>query len=161
MILLPREGRAYHHRFEADNSGYPDGVAGLLDNLWILCPTWISSSSIDALMPKVKVTYDTIRRLALALPNVEEGTSYGTPALKVKGKLFVRLHDDRDKIVLKMPFDRREEMMAEDPETYFITDHYRNYPWVLVSLAKVRVDALPDLLNIAYREASPTKKPRV
>ena len=70
-------------------------------------------------MPKVKVTYDTIRRLALALPNVEEGTSYGTPALKVKGKLFVRLHDDRDKIVLKMPFDRREEMMAEDPETIF------------------------------------------
>ena len=66
-------------------------------------------------MPKVKVTYDTIRRLALALPNVEEGTSYGTPALKVKGKLFVRLHDDRDKIVLKMPFDRREEMMAGRP----------------------------------------------
>jgi hypothetical protein len=118
-------------------------------------------SSPDALMPKPKVTYDTIRRLALQLPKVEESTSYGTPALKVRGKLFVRLHDDRDKIVLKMPFDRREEMMAGDPETYFITDHYRNYPWVLVSLANVQVDALRDLLNIAYRTASPTKKPRV
>jgi hypothetical protein len=112
-------------------------------------------------MPNLKVTYDTIRRLALTLPHVEEGTSYGTPVLKVKGKLFVRLHDDGDKIVLKMPFDRREEMIAEDPETYFITDHYRNYPWVLVSLEKVRADALPDLLNVAYRSASPVKKRRV
>ena len=100
-------------------------------------------------------------RLGLALPNVEEGTSYGTPALKVNGKLFVRLHQDLDKIVLKMPFDRRDEMMEADPQTYFITDHYREYPWILVSLARVRADALPDLLNIAYRTASPAKKRRV
>ncbi len=112
-------------------------------------------------MPKPEVTYDPIRQLALALPGVEESTSYGTPALLVKGKLFIRLHGGRDKIVLKMPFDRREEMIAEDPETYFITDHYRNYLWVLVSLAQVHADALPDLLNIAYRVASPAKKPRV
>jgi len=107
------------------------------------------------------VTYDVVRRLGLALPNVEEGTSYGTPALKVNGKLFVRLHQDLDKIVVKMPFDRREEMMEADPQTYFITDHYREYPWILVSLAQVRADALPDLLNIAYRAASPAKKRRV
>ena len=107
------------------------------------------------------VTYDTVRRAGLALPNVTEGTSYGTPALKVNGKLFVRLHQDLDKIVVKMPFDRRDEMMAADPETYFITDHYREYPWILVSLSKVREDALPDLLKIAYREASPAKKRRV
>lgn len=112
-------------------------------------------------MPKERVTYDTVRKLGLALPSVEESTSYGTPALKVKGKLFVRLHDDRDKIVLKMPFDRREEMMADDPKTYFITDHYRDYPWILVSLEHVRAEALPDLLNIAYRAASPARKRRV
>lgn len=107
------------------------------------------------------VTYDTVRRLGLKLPNVEESTSYGTPALKVNGKLFVRLHQDLDKIVVKMPFERREEMMEADPKTYFITDHYREYPWILVSLEHVREDALPDLLNIAYRAASPAKKGRV
>ena len=112
-------------------------------------------------MKKQPVTYDTVRRLALTLANVKESTSYGTPALKVKGKLFVRLHQDLDKIVVRMPFDRREEMIAADPETYFITDHYREYPWILVSLARVHADALPDLLNIAYRSASPPKKPRV
>ena len=113
-------------------------------------------------MPKTGVTYDTVRRLALALPNVEEATSYGTPALKVSGKLFVRLHQDLDKIVLKMPFDRREEMMAADPQTYFITDHYAEHPYILVSLARLPADALSDLLNLAYRAAaSPAKKRRV
>jgi len=112
-------------------------------------------------MKKPRVTYDTVRRLGLALPGAEESTSYGTPALKVKGKLFVRLHQDLDKIVLPVPFERREEMMAADPETYFITDHYREYPYILVSLARVQPDALPDLLNLAYRTALKPKKRRV
>ena len=112
-------------------------------------------------MKHARVTYDTVRRLGLKLPHVVESTSYGTPALKVKGKLFVRLHQDLDKIVLPMPFDRREEMMAAEPETYCITDHYREYPYILVSLARVQADALPDLLNIAYRTALTAKKRRV
>lgn len=112
-------------------------------------------------MRKNGVPYDTVRQLGLKLPNVEEGTSYGTPALKVKGQFFVRLHQDLDKIVVRMPFDRRKEMMEGDPETYFITDHYRDYPAILVSLAHVRVEALPDLLNIAYRAASQPKKRHV
>ena len=62
---------------------------------------------------------------------------------------------------MKTPFDRRGELMAVDPETYFITDHYLDYPWILVSLSNVREDALPDLLKIAHREASPVKKRRV
>jgi len=111
-------------------------------------------------MKHTPVTYETIRRLGLTLPNVEESTSYGTPALKVNKQLFVRLHQDLDKVVFKMPFDRREELMAGDPETYFITDHYRDYPYVLVSLANVREEALRDLLNTAYRAALHTKKPR-
>jgi hypothetical protein len=112
------------------------------------------------LTKKSRVTYDTVRRLGLALPKVEEGTSYATPVLKVKGKPFVCLHRDLDKIVLKMPFERREELMEADPETYFITDHYRDHPWVLVKLAKVHPDALPGLLKIAYRAASAAKKRR-
>jgi hypothetical protein len=101
-----------------------------------------------------KVTYDMIRRIALKLPNVEEGTSYGTPALKVKKKLFVRLREEGDAIVLKMPFDQREELIAAEPETYYITDHYREYPWVLVRLAAVNADVLSDLLRTAHRAAS-------
>jgi hypothetical protein len=105
-----------------------------------------------------RITYETVRRIALAFPHVEEGTSYRTPALKVKGKLFVRLREDPDSLVIKMPFDQREELMAADPETYYITDHYRDYPWMLVHLSKVRADALHELLQIAYRSASPAKR---
>lgn len=108
--------------------------------------------------PAERVTYDTVRRLALALPNVEEGTSYGTPALKVKGSLMVRLREDLDSLVIKMPLDQREELMAADPETYYITDHYRDYPWMLVRLSNVRMDAIADLLQIAYRAAAPSKR---
>ncbi|MGH9747826.1 MAG: MmcQ/YjbR family DNA-binding protein [Candidatus Acidiferrales bacterium] len=107
------------------------------------------------------VTYDTIRRIGLEFPNAEESTSYGTPALKVRGKLFVRWRedDDPDTIVVKMPFDQREELMAAEPGTYFITDHYRNYPWILVRLSKIHPDAIHELLQIGYREALPVARP--
>ena len=91
--------------------------------------------------------------MALQLPNVEEGTSYGTPALKVKGKLFVRLREEGDAIVLRTTFEQRDGLMADDPNTYYITDHYREYPWVLVRLAAVRPDVLAELLQIAHRTA--------
>lgn len=98
--------------------------------------------------------------MALTFLDVEEGTSYRTPALKVKGKLFVRWRTeaDPDTIVLKMPFDQREELMAGAPETYFITDHYRNYAWVLVRLSKLHPDALHELLRIGYSNALAPKR---
>ena len=106
------------------------------------------------------ITYETVRRLGLALPNAEEGTSYGTPALKVKGQLFVRLKEDGDSIVIRMPLDQREAMMNEDPEKYYITDHYREYPYMLVRLSKVTEGALRELLQISYRAALASKRRR-
>jgi hypothetical protein len=97
------------------------------------------------------MTYDQVRKLALAMPGVEEGTSYGTAALKVKKKLIVRLKEEGDVIVLRMPFEAREAMMAEAPEKFFITDHYTNYEWVLVRLAKVKEAEMRDLLKVAYK----------
>jgi hypothetical protein len=106
------------------------------------------------------VTYDTVRKIALKLPDVEEGMSYRAPALKVKGKLFVRFREDLEAIVLKTTFERREALMAKDPQSYFITDHYLAYEWVLVRLDSVPRAALPELLEIAYREALPVPRPR-
>ena len=103
----------------------------------------------------VPVTFETVRQLALALPGVEEGTSYRTPAWKVKGKLFARQHQDGESLVIATDFADREALMEEDPETFYITDHYLNYPWVLVRLAKLRVDQLPDVLRQAWRRAAP------
>lgn len=99
------------------------------------------------------MTWEKVRKMGLALPGVEDGTSYGTPALKVKKKLFVRLREEGDVIVLPMPFEQREALMAEAPETYFITDHYLNYPAVLVRLTKVKEAEMRDLLKGAHRNA--------
>lgn len=109
--------------------------------------------SLATVKKSQKITYDTVRRIALTLPNVKESTSYGTPALKVKDKLFVRLKEDNETIVLRMEFEQREAMMAEAPETYFITDHYRKYPCVLARLDKLESASLRDLLRAAYRNA--------
>jgi len=107
------------------------------------------------------VTYKDVVKAALGLPGVAESTSYGTPALKVKGKLMVRLREEGDVIVVKMPLDRRAEMIEGDPSTYFITDHYESHEWILVRLAKLSPAALPDLLRTAHREATVRKKPNL
>jgi hypothetical protein len=101
------------------------------------------------------VTFETVRQIALTLPGVDEGTSYRTPAFKVKGKLFARLHQDGESLVVGVDFDERAEMMSADPEKFYITDHYLNYPWMLVRLSKVRADQLRDLLIGSWRRAAP------
>ncbi|HMC60209.1 MAG TPA: hypothetical protein VKJ01_13535, partial [Candidatus Solibacter sp.] len=59
--------------------------------------------------------------------------------------------------VLRMSFEERGELIAADPETYFITDHYLNYEWILVRLSRVDPDALRDLLLGAWRSAAASK----
>jgi hypothetical protein len=96
-------------------------------------------------------TFDDIREIAHALPGVVDGTSYGTPALKVGGKLIARLHQSMDCVVLRSDLLDREILMQSAPDAFFITDHYRDYPWILVRLAVVEKSALPDLIERAWR----------
>lgn len=100
------------------------------------------------------MTFDDVRKIALALEQVEEGTSYGTPAFKVRGKLVARLREDGETLVVGMEIDQREELLAADPDTYYLTDHYLSYPCILVRLPRVHPDALRDLLRGAVRLAS-------
>ncbi|MGD0942535.1 MAG: MmcQ/YjbR family DNA-binding protein, partial [Terracidiphilus sp.] len=101
-----------------------------------------------------QITFEQVRKIALALPNVEESTSYGTAAFKTNGKLLARLKEDGDSLVLGTTFEERDEMISADPETYYITDHYLKYPWILVRLSRVSPETLRDLLNRALRLAS-------
>jgi hypothetical protein len=101
------------------------------------------------------VTFDQIRRIAADFPGVEVSTSYGTSALKVRGKLFARLHQTEDALVLRIDLLDRQILMQAAPHAFYITDHYLNYPWVLVRLSSVRRDALPDLLRRAWLLVAP------
>lgn len=108
-------------------------------------------------MPTARVTLAVVRRLALGFPGVEEGTSYGTPGFRVRGKVLARLWEDGEVLVVKCGDDERDFRMQADPETFFSTDHYRGYPTVLVRLARVRVPDLRDVLEQAWRRNAPKR----
>lgn len=97
------------------------------------------------------ITFDTVREIAQTLPGAEESTSYGTPAFKVKKKLFARQHQDGESLVIGVGFEERDEMIVAAPEKFYVTDHYLNYPWMLVRMSKVNRDELRDLLTGAWR----------
>ncbi|HEY3969243.1 MAG TPA: MmcQ/YjbR family DNA-binding protein [Planctomycetaceae bacterium] len=99
-------------------------------------------------------TSKTVRQLALALPNAAERPSYGTPGFFVRKKLFVRILPDEDLAVFKIDFDRRDVLMKSDPQAYFITDHYRNYPMMIVRLSSVDRSDLKELIENAWQFAS-------
>lgn len=100
------------------------------------------------------VTFETVRKIALSLENAEEGTSYGTAAFKVRGALFLRLKEDGDSLVVRTDFEQRDALIAEDPATYYVTDHYLKYEWVLVRLSRVHPDAMRELIRMAWRSAA-------
>jgi hypothetical protein len=96
-----------------------------------------------------------VRKFGLTLPDVEESTSYRTPSLKVRGKMFACIASHKSAepgtLVVRIPFDQRDELIATDPATYYLTDHYVDYASVLVRLSRVHPDALRDLLITAHR----------
>jgi hypothetical protein len=104
---------------------------------------------------RLAVTFEQVRLAAQAFPGVEDSTSYGTPALKVRGKLLARVHQSGESMVLRTDLLDREILMQSDPNVFFITDHYRDYPWILVRFSAVDPGALPDLIERAWRLVAP------
>ena len=79
------------------------------------------------------ISLETIRRMIQQLPGAIEGKSYGTAGFKVKKKLFARLHQKEDAIVVVLnSVDEQQALMKKDPVIYYITKHYEGYPAVLV-----------------------------
>ena len=111
-----------------------------------------------------KTGFDLVRKFGLTLPDVEEGTTYGTPALKVRGKMFACIASHKSAepgtLVVRMDFDQRDELIATDPSTYYLKDHYVGYACVLVRLSRVHPDALRDLLLTAWRFVSASDRRR-
>lgn len=102
--------------------------------------------------------YRRVCAIALTFPGVEESTSYGTPSLKVKGRIMSRLRTEAEgALALRCDFVDRQILLQADPRAFFITDHYVNYPMILVRLYRVRRRALPDLIERAWRMVAPPK----
>src|SRR5262249_16046789 len=96
------------------------------------------------------MTFDDVRAIALAWPEVEDGTSYGTPALKVRKKLLVRLREDDDSLVMPgVPLDEHEMLVESQPKIFYFTDHYRDY--VLIRLSTAKPGVVEALLRRPWR----------
>ena len=99
-----------------------------------------------------------VEAIGRTLPDVEVTTSWGQPALKVRGTMFVctATHKSAEPgtLVVRMSIDDRDVLIAEDPDTYYLKEHYVGYPCVLVRLARVPPDALRDLVTGAHRYVS-------
>jgi hypothetical protein len=97
-------------------------------------------------------------RLAAHLPLVEPGTSYGTPALLVKGKAFVRVKERMDDVLVVMvPIGLKEALIEAEPEKYFETPHYAGWPAMLVRLGAVSDADLTARLDCAWLEKAPKR----
>ena len=103
------------------------------------------------------MTFAVARRLALALPGVVEGTSYGTPAFRVAGKYFFRLREDGESLAIKIDFDTRDALLQANPKAFFITDHYVGWPAMCVRLATVKLPELKALLAHCWLFLAPKK----
>lgn len=102
------------------------------------------------------ITWTEVVALGHALPEVEEGTSYRTPALKVRGKSFARLRAESEGgLVLLCGLDEKEALLASGDPAYYTTPHYEGYGAILVDLAQVAKDELEELLAESWRRTAP------
>ena len=104
------------------------------------------------------VTKAQLRKVALSFPEAHEKPSYGRPAYFIAKKFFTRLRDEDDSIVwIVDSIDERDNLIELDPKTYFITDHYRDYPSVLVRIARINETMLRKMLERRWRKIAPKK----
>jgi hypothetical protein len=100
--------------------------------------------------------WEELCKIGLELPEAEEGIWFRTPALKVRGKSFVRLKEDGASVVFLLEsVEEQEFLIASQPDIYFITDHYRGWPAVLARLSKLRAPECRLRLEQGWRLKAP------
>jgi len=103
-------------------------------------------------------SFKIVESIGRTLPDVEVTTAWGQPALKVRGKMFVCIASHKsaepNTLVVMMDFADRDALVEDDPGTYYLKEHYVNYPCVLVRRSRVHPDALRDLIAGAHRFVS-------
>ena len=112
-------------------------------------------------MPMRGITVAAARKLLLALKGVKPGTSYGLPSFMLQDKFFARFRDDDTVLVLMLgSIDDRDVLMQMDPKAFFFTDHYKNYPAVLIRLADITSARLAETLQVAWEDLSAKRAPK-
>ena len=108
--------------------------------------------------PTDKARFKAAFKLAQRFPGVELSTSYGTPAIKVKGKFMARLRSEAEGwLAIRCEFLLRDILLKAAPDVFHLMDHYRDHPAILVDLKKIRKAALLDILEQGWRMSASKK----
>jgi hypothetical protein len=111
-------------------------------------------------MPARKIDFDSVLKIGLALPDVEKATHYGGPSLKIGKRLLacpaINKSAEPNSLVVRISNVERDRLIAAEPDTYYLTDHYRNHSCVLVRLDRIERDSLKQLLQNAWRHVEET-----
>lgn len=114
-------------------------------------------------MPRA-TSFTAVESIARSLPDVDVGTAWGKPALRVGGKMFACMAAHKsaepNTLVVMMDVASRDALIEDDPNTYYLKPHYVNYPCLLVRLSRIHADALHDLIVGAHRFISVQAKRR-
>jgi hypothetical protein len=115
-------------------------------------------------MPGKSIDFDVVREIALALPGVEESTLHGAPALKAAGRMLMcpALHKSAEpnSLMVRIGLEERKALLVEDPSRYYITDHYAQYPSVLVRLSMMDRQSLGVLVQRSWQFVTSKVKKR-
>jgi len=110
------------------------------------------------------MTVAQVLRIGRGFPGVEESTSFGAPALKVKGKLMACVPTNKaaepDSFLFRMDRRERPALLAEAPDLYYCPGHYVDYDAVLVRLSRLTPEVARDLLAMAHRFVTTAKRPK-
>jgi hypothetical protein len=105
-------------------------------------------------MPGTKMDFDVVRKIAMALGDVEESTIHGAPSLKVRGRLLtcpaIHKSAEPNTLAVRIGFEDRARLIAAEPGTYYLTEHYKNHPVVLVRLSHINRESLRELLGMGW-----------
>ncbi len=105
-------------------------------------------------------TWEDVRRIALALPDAEESTSYGHPCFKVNGRPFVNVSREDGAISTRAPDEERDLLIGARPDVYFVTPHYLGWEAVLVRLEEVDEEELAGRLEDSWEFMRSKKRRR-
>jgi hypothetical protein len=105
------------------------------------------------------IGWDDLVALARELPEFEETTSYGRPALKVRGKFFAALRTNPDAIVVRCDLDEKPLLLEARPDLLFETPHYHGWGYMLIKL-DAPLDDVREFLTDSWLLAAPKKLAR-
>lgn len=106
-------------------------------------------------MVRKAASFDAVREWARDFPDLEEGTMYGSPAMKLGKRLIACVPSHRSaepgSLVVRTDFEQREALVTDDPGTFYVPEHYASFPVVLVRFERLQKDQLRELLAAARR----------